>query len=302
MTHQPVINVDGSGKDGGMIFWEAGDVPITELHQALKKIGLDNLGPKPNVLVAALSDAFTTFLDKVPGLKEWGKPVKLYRLDPEVIGWTARKINPDKEDIDPVFVASVVLDSGGLPRIIKHNPDLIPQLATKKQEFETALNKIYQQRSAFYPTTKVTECFNKVIRALGGILIKRSGGLFFVPESGIDSLEDFARELDGGGSVEMGIVRFPLVPSERSYATVLKSVTKIAKERLSVVEKSIVELGTERKQRANGKESRLQECRDVIELIKDYEEILGTDMSSLRQLAEKIQRQVDVHDVLDFCA
>jgi hypothetical protein len=302
MTYQPVINVDGSGQDGAMVCWDAGCIKISDLHSALNDIGLVSLGPKSSVLSSALSDAFSEFLDKVPGLKEWGKPVKLYRLDPEVIGWTARKINPDKEDIDPVFVASVVLGDSGIPKIIKYNSELIPQLDTKRAQFEAALNKIYQTRIGYFPTNMVTQCFNKVVQALGGILVKRTGGLYFIPEDGIEKFEQFANSLDGKGDVELVTVRFPVVPSERSYAMVLRAVTRVAKERLAAVEKSLAELGTEKRQRSNGKESRLNECRDVLEMLKNYEEILGVDMTGLKQMAEKIQKQVDVHDVLDFCA
>jgi hypothetical protein len=302
MSYQPTINVDGSGKDGAMVCWDAGDLKVNDLHDALKEIGCQGLGPKSSVLAAALADSFSGFLDRVPKLKEWGKPVKLFRLSPEVVGWNARKINPENEDIDPVFVASVVLDDKGVPRIVKHNPDLLPQVDAKKADIEAVINKLYQQRCGFYPTNMVTECFNKVVKSLGGILIKKTGGVFFIPEKGIEDFEKFARALDGKGSVELVSVRFPVVPTERSYATVLRSVKSIAKERLRAVEAGLQELGTSKKMRANGRESRLKECHDVLDMIKDYEEILGVDLPEIRGLVTKVEDAINVHSAMEFCA
>jgi hypothetical protein len=301
MTYQPTISVDGSGKDGALVCWDAGDLKVNDLHDALKEIGLPDLGPKSSVLAAALSDSFSQFLDRVPGLKEWGKPVKLFRLSPEVVGWNARKINPENEDIDPVFVASVVLDDKGFPRIVKHNPDLMPQLDTKKAQVESVINKLYQERCGYFPTNMVTDCFNKVVNKLGGIRIKRTGGVFFIPEKEIERFGHFAHLLDGKGNVELVVTRFPLVPTERSYASVLRSVKAIAKEKLRGVEKSLDDLGT-RKMRSNGKESRLKECQDVLDMIKDYEEILGVQLPEIRELVSKVEDAVNAHAALEFCA
>jgi hypothetical protein len=297
-----IINVDGSGKDGGMIYWEPEEMKIADLAAALKGVNLDGLAPKHSVKAAALQDAFMTFIEKAK-IKVRGKPIKTFRLSADVTGFDARQINPGNEDVDPVFVASVVIDANGMVNIPKHNSAILPQLDNHKSQVEAVLQKVFDHRCNYYPTAMVSGCFAKVISTLGGILVRRTGGFYFLPEKGIERFDQFAKHINAiGGGPELVMVKFPVVPTETSYAAVMKAVKQIAKDRMKAVEASIHDLGDDKKQRANGTATRLKECQEVLDLLNDYSEILGVDLVESKEIVKKVKDAVNAHAALEWCS
>ena len=291
------MEVDGSGADSAMVFHDPTEVPVAILNNALTKIGKQHLIPKSSVMASALKDAFTTFIDRAQ-IKERGRPIKPFPLSAGVTGFDFRQICPGNEDIDPVFVASVVLDTNNHVRIPKHNSALLPILDTKKAAIEAVIQKVFEARCGFYPATFVSTALQNVVRGLGGILVKKTGGIFFVPASGVEVYEQLGKELEG--AVQLTTIRFPLVPTESSYGCVLRSVTQVAKDRLLAVEKGIHELGSSRKMRTNGKESRLKECEEVLQMLKDYESILGVEFNESKAIVAKVQEAVHVHAAMEW--
>jgi hypothetical protein len=296
------FNVDGSGKDGGVVYWEPEEMRSADLIAALKGVSLEDLAPKHSVKAAALQDAFMTFIEKAK-LKVRGKPIKTFRLSADVTGLDARQINPGNEDVDPVFVASVVVDANGQVRIPKHNSSLLPQLDNHKAQVEAVMQKVFDHRCNYFPTAMVSGCVAKVISALGGILVRQTGGLYFLPEKGLERFDQFAKSVNAvSGGPELVMVRFPVVPTETSYAAVMKAVKKIAKDRMKAVEESIHELGSTKKQRANGTATRLKECQDVLDLLNDYSEILGVDLVESKEIVKKVKDAVNAHAALEWCS
>jgi hypothetical protein len=293
------INIDGSGKDGAMTYWEPGEISRTGLVSALDKIGKVSLTPKGSTRGAALQDAFSAFIDRAK-IKVRGRPIKFFPLSAEVTGFDARQINPGNEEVDPVFVASIVVDDNDQVQIAKYNPAILPQLDNHKAKVESVLQSVFDNRCNYFPTATVSACVARVIESLGGIRIRRAGGYYFVPRKGLDDFDDFSKEVANQSGPEIVAVKFPLVPTETSYAAVLKSVKTVAKERLAAIEAGLLELGTDRKMRSNGKESRLKECEDVLSMLKDYEEILGVSLSESKELVAKVETAVHAHAALEW--
>jgi len=301
--NQQVINVDGSGNDGGLVFWEPSEMRKDGLDSACDLVGLGNCKPKHSTVAAALEESFSRMLDRAK-VKVRGKPLKYFRLSAGVVGFEARQIHPGQEDVDPIPVASVALDGDNLPRIIKHNPALLPQVDAYRDKIEEVLAKNFQNRMEVYPTTMVSTCVSKVISALGGILIKQTGGLFFVPGHSTDKFEAFTQAI---GSCQcqkpqIVMVKFPLVPTESSYTSVLTAVQRVANERLKVVEESMAELGGDKKMRSDGLNSRLEECQSVLDLLDSYENILGTSLEDAKEMARKVRSAVNAHAALAWAS
>jgi len=297
-----IIAVDGSGKTGCQIYWEPSEMPKDNLDSALNAIGKSHLIPKVSTAAFALEEAFDAFLSRAK-IKQRGKPIKYFRLSADVTGFEARQIHPNSEDVDPVPVASVVLENG-IVKIAKHNADLLPQIDTHRGQIEQVLQSVFDSRMRVYPTATVSACIAKVISEVGGILIRRTGGLYFVPEAGIPIVEEFANivDLTQASSPEIVLCKFPLVPTERSYMTVLKSVKTVTRERLEAVEAGLASLGKDRKMQDRGKQSRLDECQEVLEMLELYEEILGVPLDEFKGLAEKVKNAVNAHAALEWAA
>jgi hypothetical protein len=295
------IEADGSGKDGAIVWWEPERLPIGDLTNALKAIGRESLLPKSSVAKSALREALAALVAK-SGLRVRGNTPSYFPLAPEVVGWEARRLNRGSEQNQPEFILSVVADNG-IITIPKYNPDLIPQLDAKKDKAESALQSVFDARSKVFPTEAVSACISRVIASLGGILVRQTGGVYFVPPHAIERYEEFCKQIDSasGSKPEMVNCRFALKPTERSFQAVLKAVKEQAVSRLAAVEEELAHLGS-KKQRANGKETRLNEVLDVRAMLTQYQEILGVELKEYESMADAVASAISIHSALEFCA
>jgi len=295
------IQVDGSGKDGLLCFWEPSEVAISDLVSALKSIGKEGLLPKSSVAKSALKYSLQTFISK-SGLRVRGSTPELFPLAPEVVGYEARRMNRGTEQNQPEFVISVVADNGSIS-IPRYDSMILPQLDTKKSKVEEVLQAVFDSRSAIFPTEMVSACISRVIESLGGILVRKTGGNYFVPDRSIEVFEVFAGELDkaSGSKPEIVTYRFPLKANDRSFKSVLKAVKEQATSRLAAVEEELAQLGS-KKQRKDGKESRENEVHEVKAMLAQYQEILGVELKDFEAMADKVAAAVSVHNALDWCA
>ena len=301
MTHKE-IQVDGTGKDGLLAFWEPDEIAIDHLVTALKAIGKEGLLPKTSVAKSALKHSLQVFIQK-SGLKVRGNTPEVFPLAPEVVGYEARRMNRGTENNDPEFVLSVVLNSHGIVTIPRYDRSILPQLDTKKDKAEAALQSVFASRSAIFPTEMVSACISRVIQSLGGILVRRTGGNYFVPGHSIYAFEAFADELDkaAGSKPEIVTYKFPLVANNRSFKSVLKAVKDQAVDRLMAVEEELYQLGG-KKQKSNGKETRMNEVLEVKALLLQYQELLGVNLKEFEEMADKVGNAVAAHNALEFCA
>ena len=300
MTHKE-IHVDGSGKDGLLTFWEPSEVAIDDLVRALKAIGKDRLLPKASVAKSALKYSLQTFIAK-SGLRIRGNTPEVFPLAPEVVGYEARRMNRGTEQNQPEFVISVVSDNG-VVSIPKYDSGILPQLDTKKHKAEAALQTVFDSRSTIFPTEMSSGCIARVIESLGGILVRKTGGNYFVPDHSIEAFEVFAEELDKaeGSKPEIVTYRFPLKANNRSFKSVLKAVKDQACERLAAVEKELSMLGS-KKQRKDGQETRMNEVVEVKALLLQYQEILGVELKEYQDMADKVASAVSIHNALEWCS
>ncbi len=295
------IQVDGSGKDGILTWWEPDMVRIDDLKRSLEAIGKGGLLPKSSVMKSSLKYATQAFVAR-SGLKVRGNSPEISPLAPEVIGFEVRRPNRGTEKNEPEFIFSVVADSHGTVTIPKHNSAILPQLDNHRLKVEGAIQGVFDRRCEVFPTEMVSSCISRVIQSLGGVLVRQTGGNYFVPGHNIETYEAFADELDKSVQSKPEIVtcRFPIKAGTRSCKAVLAAVKSQASERLAAVEAELAQLGS-KKQRINGKESRETECIEVMAMLKQYEEILSADLKELIDMAQKVNDAVSCHNALDFC-
>lgn len=296
------IKVDGSGKDGLLAFWEPSEIAISDLVRALKAIDKEGLLPRASVAKSALKYSLQAFLGR-SGLKVRGNTPEVFPLAPEVVGYEARRMNRGTEQNEPEFVLSVVADANGEVTIPRYDSMILPQLDSKKDKAEEILSHVFASRSKVFPTEMASACIAKVIQSLGGILVRKTGGNYFVPEKSIEAFEVFATELDAsqGSKPEIVTYRFPLKANDRSFKSVLRAVQGEARDRLAAVEAELSSLGS-KKQRSDGKQGRTDEVHKVSQLLKDYQEILGVSLKEYQDMADKVAAAVSVHNALDWCA
>jgi len=292
------IQVSG-GDDGLIAMWEPHSCLISNMESALDAIGKKTLLPKGSVAKSALRYAFKRFLDKSP-LHVRGNVPEIFPLAPEVTGFEARRLNRGKEANDPEFIMSVVVDSNGDVTIPQFDAGIIPSLTSKQTKAEEAMSSLYAQRSTYYPTEMASGTIARVIESLGGILVRKTGGVYFVPPHNVSVFEAFCDALDGAGP-ELVTYNFAIKPGERSFKSVLEAVKRIAREQLKDVEEGLHKLG-DKKQRSDGQQSRIDVCLSVKAMLTEYENILGVSLKEFQDMADDVKAAVSAHTALDFAA
>ncbi len=291
------IQVGNDDGDGLITMWEPSPVKIEDIEAALDSIGKKGLLPKSSVAKSALRYAFKRFIEKSP-LHVRGNVPEIFPLAPEVTGFEARRLNRGKDSNDPEFLMSVVVDSNGDVTIPKFDAALIPSLSTKKDKAEDAMSSLYAKRSAYYPTEMTSGTIARVIESLGGILVRQTGGVYFVPPHNVSVFETFCEALDGSGP-EIVNYNFAIQPGKRSFKAVLAAVQRIAREQLLEVEEGLNKLG-DKKQRSDGQKSRLDVCVSVKAMLTEYEGILGVSLKEFQDMADDVKAAVSAHTALDF--
>jgi hypothetical protein len=300
MTFQ-TVSVDGSGQDGAFVWWEPGKMRVKDLKDALDATGHKHLLPKASTVPAALRETLARFIAKAK-IKVRGNPVDINPLREDVRGFEAvRQDRGDTENIHD-FVISVVLDDSGQVRIAKHDSQYVPQADIIKDQLEQAMTGMFHELLDWYPTTMVSGCLTRVIEAMGGVLCRKAGGVYFLPEAAANRFEPLAVVADKAeGNLSVVITKFPLKAGERSYKLVLESIRQEIKEALIEVEEGLRQLGST-KQRSNGQATRFATLDALKAKVSQYEALLGVTMNDMHDAVAKVKSAVAAHNAMEMCA
>lgn len=295
------VTVDGSGQDGMFVWWEPGKMRVADLEAALNAAGYGHLLPKASTVPAALKETLARFIEKAK-IKVRGNPVDINPLREDIRGFEA--VKQDRGDTENIhdFVMSIVLDDNSQVRIAKHNSQYVPQADIIKDQLEQAMTGMFQEQLDWYPTSMVSGCLSRVIACMGGVLCRKAGGVYFLPEGAAEKFEPLAEAVDkSDGQLSVVITKFPLKPGERSYKLVLESIRKEISDALIEVEEGLRQLGSA-KQRSNGQATRLSTLDALKEKVSQYEALLGVTMKDMHDAVGKVKAAVSAHNALEMCA
>lgn len=292
------VGFDGSGNDGAFAWWEPGPIKVSELYDSLFHAGLGQLLPKASTVPAALKETLSGFLEAA-NIRVRGLPIVINPLANDVKGVEAVQRNPGKEQNQFTHIMSVVLnEQTNRLQIVSYNPVFFSM--TSQWAVEDRMTSVYQQQLDWYPTPMVSSCLSRVIAHLGGVLCRKTGGVYYLPEVALNRFEPLANALEScEGDLNITVTKFTLNPGERSYRLVAQSIRREVEEVLIQVEEGLKTIG---KQRQNGRESRTELLSALAEKVKRYEEILGVAMSDLTGAIDRVQQAVDAHSVVEDLA
>lgn len=293
------FRVDGSGQDGMFVWWEPGRIKVGDLLNALTAAGYPHLMPKTSTVAAALRETLSGFIEAAK-IKVRGSPVVINPLREDIKGFEAvRQDRGDTENFHD-FVISVVEQNGEV-KIAKHNSQYVPQADLIKDQLEEKMTEVFQAQLDWIPTPMATSTLARVIQAMGGIVCRRAGGIYFLPEKSAGVFGQLADAVDAAeGGLSVTITVFPLNPGERSYRLVLESIRKEVADGLTEIEQALLGLG-DRKQREDGKANRLNALDAMKAKLTQYESLLGVTMQDMHDAVEKVKAAVAARNVMDLC-
>jgi hypothetical protein len=293
------VQVDGSGQDGMFVWWEPGRIKVGDLLGALTAAGYPHLMPKTSTVASALRETLNGFIEAAK-IKVRGSPVVINPLREDIKGFEA--VRQDRGDTENVhdFVISVVEQNGEV-KIAKHNPQYVPQAEIIKDQLEEKMTEVFQAQLHWIPTSMATSTLARVILAMGGIVCRRAGGIYFLPERSASVFGQLADAVDSAeGELSVTTTVFPLNPGERSYRLVLESIRKEVADGLSEIEQVMFGLG-DRKQREDHQASRMNALDGMKAKLTQYESLLGVTMQDMHDAVEKVKAAVAARNVMDMC-
>jgi hypothetical protein len=289
------VGFDGSGDDGGFAWWEPSPKKVFDLRDALNHVNLCQLLPKASTIPAALKETLSGFIEAA-NLRVRGLPIVINPLSNDVKGVEAVQRHPGAAQNQFTHIMSIVLDDAtGQVKIASHNPSFFAM--PNQWAVENRMTSVFLQQLNWYPTPMVSSCLSRVIAHLGGVLCRKTGGVYYLPESALASFEPLATLLESGeGDLAITITKFTLNPGERSYRLVAQSIRREVEEVLVQVEEGLKTIG---RQRQNGRDSRTELLSQLAEKVSRYEGILGIAMSDLTSAIGKVQEAVDAHSAVE---
>jgi hypothetical protein len=299
------LQIDGSGKDGMLVTWEPGQLPVDMAQQAFTAVNAANLLPKSSTKPAALRTAFSALIEAL-NIKVRGMPINITPLREDLIGFEAVRVQKGQVENEHEFVMSVVLeeDSSGNAqvKIAKFDHSIAGPVAVMQDQFEDRLTRVYLEELNFYPVGMISSALQRLIMHLGGISLRKAGGAYFLPSSAMSTFETVADSLEASqGKLRINTVTFPLRPTERSYRWVLESLDKEVNESLAEIEEELKDLGGS-KQRTNGKETRLEHAASIDQKISSYESLLNVTLTHLHDAVNKVKCAVEAHNLMEVCS
>lgn len=299
------LQIDGSGKDGMLVTWEPGQLPVDKAQEAFNSVNAAALLPKSSTKPAALKTAFSALIDAL-NIKVRGMPVNITPLREDLIGFEAVRVQKGQVENEHEFVMSVVLeeDSSGTAsvKIAKFDSGIVGSVAVMQDQFEDRLTRVYLEELNYYPVGMISSALQRLVMHLGGISLRKAGGAYFLPSDAMDTFNKVADQVENtGGKLRINTVCFPLKPTERSYRWVLESLDKEVNESLAEIEEELKGLGGS-KQRSNGKETRLDHATAIDQKISSYESLLNVTLTHLHDAVNKVKCAVEAHNLMEVCS
>ena len=295
------IQVDGSGKDGAMAFWQPGPTTVQVLTDALGGANMMPLFPKDDRRQWALKEIMSDFCSNPTlSLKQRGNPIKISPLELNVKGVEAvRQIKGNSRNQHD-FLMSITLDSHDNVRVAEMSSHHFPTLIGNVSKVEALLTRSFQQKMLIMPTSWVSSCLNRVLGHLNGTPCK--DGVWFLPGNYVPFFEDLARKIMAGSDrLVITTLKFPLRPTESSYRMVLESIRREAADVTTAMNEALAELaGSEL--RSDGIATRLRVLSELKTKVKLYEELLGVTMADVHKAVDDSVQAVNTHNVLASCA
>lgn len=289
------VGFDGSGDDGCFAWWEPGQMRVAALRDALNSVFMGSLLPKASTIPSALKETLSGFIEAA-NLKVRGLPIVINPLASDVKGCEAVQRRPGNQTNDFTHIMSIVLDeTTNQVQIASHNPDFFAM--PSKTAVEDRMTAVFTHQLDWYPTPMVSACLSRVIEHLGGLLCRKTGGVYYLPESALSRFEPLADAMDSAeGDLSITLTKFTLTPGERSYRLVAQALEREAMETMVQVEEALKSIG---RQRRDGRESRTEMLNRLAEKVKRYGDILGQPMTHILDAIGKVQEAVDAHSAIE---
>lgn len=300
------MNTINIANDGVIVFWDSAKAPRDAVMSAFRGVMADSLVPLFDP-IECLKAVTKDIVDQA-GIKVRGQPIEARQLQRDVIGVSAvREIKGNKRNeykslfslgcrgtsVDDFKVEFFDVDSVEAPAIAQHLPQL-----------EQAANDLWNSHKDWMPAADLTESVRRLVFRLKGLLLKKSGGNYFIPEEHLPTFEAVVGDIEKSETAaEFYICKWPIQFNDRMFNCVIGGLEDEILYHTQQMQDEVAELSDgKKKQRRNGIDRRLKDICAWTDKIEYYEQMLGTTMPKLRQAVEDAKYAIGVHGLASMGA
>jgi len=285
--------------EGVLLWWDSHEVPRVALKDGLMQAQSTELLPlfDPIACLKKVCDELVTATD----MKVRGQPIDYRQLRKDVVGVQAvREIKGDKQNQYDFLFSMIAygndLDSLSI-RFAKVDPDTAPQIASKMADLEKQAKDLWVAYKDWTPAKDLTDAMRRLVYKVKGVMLKESGGLYFIPEEAAEMFEQVASVIEASDTeAQFTIGVTDLTMNKRMFKKVMQALeTEILAETGKFQDEIATLADNSKKMRRNGIERRLKDISDWTAKVEYYEELMGVAMPKLRDAIGQAQYAIGVH-------
>jgi len=272
---------------GAYGFWTARRTPRNQVEDAFNRAGIGTSAMPDIDHYDSLVEAGKKIVDKL-NLKRRNTPVKFDSLSRTSIGvefWRLHKA--DKHNTrEPLFSIGITEQNEAF--LVSHNAENSTVDAFAKTGVcDQIIDGLYQQEQLLMSARDVTESLRSVVVQHRGMSMKESGGVYFIPECGLQSVDTLFSAMNQCGN-RCTLLQHDLSDNEELSKQVLETTNENIVEAARRMNEVMEELrDSDKKPRANGLKSRLEEASRLTDLLSYYESFFATNLDESRKALEQ---------------
>lgn len=241
---------------GATVFWRGtSDTEATRLEANLTAIGLGKYAPKPTALNVALKAALTSL---------YAKPRTLVR--PDRNGFSVVEEEQTKLGLSHKTTLTVELTMRGQDGLLIY-PAEPGEQARIRQQVKAQLNLV--------PYSALTQCLTDIVRSLGGVALRDSGGIYWVPQMNVPRWREVVKAVQASGPVKVYCAS--MVADEDGVRAVCDSIRE-------EMEREVAQISADFASGLSDKamKSRAASLTAMAKRVREYETALGVTLDALR--------------------
>lgn len=262
---------------GCVVFWTAHRILRQSVADALEAVGIKSLPPVDHF--DALCEVGQCVV-KAASLGQRKCPIKADSLSRTGVGVEFFQVFKGDAQNQREFLFSLGVDDKNRVFVIKVGVN--PALASffGKPNVDAVLNALYQKQLLLMPSRDVTDALVGLVTGVKGIPMKPTGGVYFVPDEGIKTVDSVFTALNAAGC-RCTILMHDLRNNPQLCQQVLEATNdKLVEEceAMTAVMEDI--LSTGKMPRVNGMQSRMKQLAEFADLCEYYEKQFGANLAT----------------------
>jgi hypothetical protein len=257
---------------GCISLWRSTRVPRATVEASLSKVGINSIPPIDHY--AALLETGNQVVEKC-AVKSPGVPIKSDSLSRSAVGveFFATTKGDKKNQREFLFSIGVDKNNQAFVKDIGSHPNVVAVLG--HPQADTTLDTLYQSNLLYMPARDVTEALTAVVMANRAVRLADGKGVFFVPESGVPTVDAVFQDMNNAGCRCMmwaNDLSDPNVQSQVLEATNEQLVTD-----LGVMQQEIQAIlsDPEKRPRINGLTTKMQALAKHADLLDYYKRMFN---------------------------